>query len=91
MEVHSLLRNRVQIAERDLALEKAQQQKAQQMNFILKTISDISNNPSLLWILATVIVMLCVLVSSGVNVMCTILAMWITASLIFYYIRRYGS
>lgn len=83
MEVRSLLPNKVTITERN----PNQQPKAQPMN----TFDKIFSNPSLLWTIATILVMLCVFVSFGVKVMCTILAIWITVSLAFYYIRRYGS
>jgi len=85
MEVRSLIPNRVQIAERDLALEKAKQ--TQPMNIFNK----IFGNPSILWTLATILVVACIVISLGVKWAAGLLAIWVTISLIAYFAHRSGA
>jgi len=91
MEVHSLLRSRIQTAEEDLALEKARQRKAQQMNIYIKALLEMFGNPVFIWLMATITVFLCIVVALGIHWACGLLALWVTISTIGYFIHVYRS
>ncbi len=72
--------NRVEITERS----KPGEQKKEQMNLFNKIFS----SPSLMWTLATILVTTCLTIAFGLKVACVVFAIWITISLIGYFVTR---
>ncbi len=84
MEVRSLLTNKVTITERDLG--NPQKKKEQKVKWII----DIANSPVMVWLICTIIAVICVIVSLGLKWGCGLFALWLVITMIAYHGKRNG-
>lgn len=87
MQVRSLL-NKVEITERDLG--NPPKKKEQQMNWLIKLCTDVVNSPVMVWLLGTILAVICVIVAIGLKWGCGLLAVWLVISMVAYHGKRNG-
>ena len=86
MQVHSLLTNKVTITER----KPGEQPKEPKMNWLIKSCTDIAHAPVMVWLIGTIIAVICVIISLGVKWGCGLLALWLVITMISYHAKRNG-
>lgn len=58
------------------------------MNKIISIINDITDSPSLIWLIGTIIATICILISLGVKIATIILGIWIFGTVIIYFMKN---